>query len=318
MQGPVNFIPTYHSKLNERQTLKLKDHYLKPFVHIVWKNLDCVQEKDLKYGVLFDLMQLVIRDRALLEPATIDLTICDQEIDRQLCKEIDEILKNFSCDRVSINHIYQALYVILHQYRLNKSPDPILIDVKNQEALGFNNTWDYVYTDTKQGIHKLSFGLKTDGPEPSDFTLEQAVINAIPVVLSEHFLTLLEEDALLSPVAVSEDEQIKDDERLARELAREEKDEFPQVGEKRKYPFALDSEKDLSEDRALAFSLAARQFHPANSPRLGVTLTPGYQSYTTTTTTTTTTSMPIEQVKKKKKTALSVKANPLFNRCTIS
>ncbi|MBI2791246.1 MAG: hypothetical protein HYX61_04755 [Gammaproteobacteria bacterium] len=203
--------------LTKGQCHKLKNWFIDPYISMLVDTLENAAPQ-----VLATLIQLVTspvseKQKKLVIAETV--TEKDDELKKQIQKILPLANKNL------INEIYNILYKMLHEMRLNKNPDSPFADDHNAIMIEQGNA-ENLYDQTYHKTQTLAFRLGTDGPIPSDLEVEAGFL----AVVKEVMLDKMKEMAPVLPVQDKNDIDVSEEDelQLAIELSKQQPSFFIQ------------------------------------------------------------------------------------------
>ncbi len=171
------------SGLTLAQESKIENWYIKPYIEIIQDSLADIKgiESDV---VLKKLISLIAQDKKTYRNETLNLPIGDgvAQKDVSLFNSVKALVPTASTNE--IQPIYDALYKLFHEIRLNKSPDSPFADDHNAAIVakytvhGVYNA-DKAYNEAYQKTGNLATRLLADGPETSSETIEAYVLASL-------------------------------------------------------------------------------------------------------------------------------------------
>jgi hypothetical protein len=185
--------------LKSHQLETMKAWYIQPYLQIV---ADAVEDKGT--AVLKNLVEIATNPITLKQK---NLVVGEgvAQPDEELKTAIVKVLGRLPID--DFNSLYDALYILLHQCRLNKSPDsPYADDHNTAMAQQYINNPDKLYENTVPKKGKVSFKLREKEVEPSSEQIEAGFLIAVKDVLGEIVAERKEEQESKKRKRVSKDE----------------------------------------------------------------------------------------------------------------
>ncbi|MBI2791070.1 MAG: hypothetical protein HYX61_03845 [Gammaproteobacteria bacterium] len=242
--------------LTSHQLETMKAWYIQPYLQIV---ADAVEDKGAE--VLKNLVEIITGPTTSKQR---NLVIGEgvAQPDKELKTAIEKVMGKLPEDEIS--SLYDALYILLHQFRLNKSPDSPYADDHNAAMIAKYQNTEALYDNTYHKKGKVSFKLREKEVEPSSEQIEAAFIIVIKSVLQE----ILSENKKEETVPVSKVEESKNGKRKSEnvnhpviDLTLDESPSFlPQFKQKQE-------QEEL--DRLLALEMANQENeHATKKPKL--------------------------------------------------
>ncbi len=171
------------TSLTKAQQVKIDSYYINPFIEIIQDALADI--KGIKADeALKQLIALVVKDKKQYKKETLELPIGEgvAQKDISLFNNIKSILPKSSDEERQ--PVYDALYKLFHEFRLNKSPDSPFADEHNT-AIVAKYTVNGVYNPEKgyneayQKTGTLAKRLLGDGPETTPEIIEAYVLASL-------------------------------------------------------------------------------------------------------------------------------------------
>lgn len=207
------------SHLTNGQMSKLKNWFVQPYIDMVVETLEDMG----KQNTLPALMALITTPNLSRNQMQLSIAEGVADVDNELKANIVRII---GTEDENTDNIYTILYKMLHEFRLNKSPDSPFADEETAAAIDQGND-DTLYDRAYHKTKTLAFRLETDGPIPSDDVLELGFLAVVQQVLANiqidqaPITNVVEEKIEEHPLQVYESDSDESDLALAIELSKQ-------------------------------------------------------------------------------------------------
>lgn len=163
--------------LSEHQLETMKAWYIQPYLQIL---ADAVEDKEnsvlrnlvaIATGSITDKQQKLVIGEGVAQPDE-DLKIAISRVMGELSKE-------------QFDYLYDALYILIHQFRLNKNPDSPFADEHNALMIAQHQVGGGLYENTYHKKGTISHKLKDKDIEPNSAEIESSFMTVVKNVLEE-------------------------------------------------------------------------------------------------------------------------------------
>jgi hypothetical protein len=163
--------------LSQHQLETMKAWYIQPYLQII---ADAVEDKGA--AVLKNLVAIATSSITNTQKNLVigeGVAQPDEDLKVAISKIMGELPKE------QFDYLYDALYILIHQFRLNKNPDSPFADEHNALMIAQHQIGGGLYENTYHKKGTISHKLKDKDIEPNSAKIESAFITVIKNVLEE-------------------------------------------------------------------------------------------------------------------------------------